>query len=69
MPNSQTARRPPTLWQNVGRHLWLGVSGKQDVAVIEKDGRYAAIDATGHVKGIFPTLLRAQVALTSSDPD
>lgn len=50
MPTSEAATRPPTRWQNVRWRLRLGVSGEQNVAVSEKDGRYAAIDATGHVQ-------------------
>ncbi|MDH2444623.1 hypothetical protein QDR37_11765 [Amnibacterium sp. CER49] len=50
-------------WHLAGHHLWLGRVEGEDVGVIENDGRYAAIGASGVVRGVFPTLWQAQLAL------
>lgn len=63
MPTSELAQPSHPQWLHAGRHLWLGTAGDHDVAVIEKDGRYAAIDGSGHVRGVFPSVLQAQLAL------
>jgi hypothetical protein len=53
-------------WHLAGHHLWLGQVAGEDVGVIENDGRYAAIGASGVVHGVFPTLWQAQLALESA---
>jgi hypothetical protein len=57
---------PTAEWHLAGHHLWLGQVAGEDVGVIENDGRYAAIGASGVVHGVFPTLWQSQLALESA---
>ena len=54
---------PAAEWHLAGRHLWLGSVDGEDVGVLENDGRYAAIGSSGVVRGVYPTLWQAQLAL------
>lgn len=56
-------------WRLAGRHLWLGDGAGGHVGVIENDQGYAAIDSAGRLRGVFASLVQAQLALALPDQD
>jgi hypothetical protein len=60
---------PHIEWRLAGKHLWLGETEGGHVGVIENDQGYAAIDAAGTLRGVYASLVQAQLALAADADD